>query len=350
MLFELKTPTSGSGERRFIMIIDNVDGNSTNRIEKFIQQNSPINNELIRNDDINDLFHTDIDGNVSIIPTEVITKAKHGKNDQVITMCAFSYCSDVDQDIFELKSANKITAYDLRIYNTVCTLYLNGKNTVSLNEIYAVMTGYKRKNPNKNQIMTIERSLEKLASINVFIDLSEEVNSKLIEDKQPLIDAGILKNNKDKIKRVTIEAKMLSFIVGTIESENGKIFKTIKISSEPTLLTYNRAKRTLITIPIEYIGLINSNASERNLAFQDYLLLRIISFKNGKMRENKILYSTLYRDCGVEMPEDKSNRKRDRVTIKKMMEEWVSAGLLESFHEIRKGNAINGIAFKVNSS
>lgn len=322
---------------------------SSKKIEKFVQQNSPVNNELIRNDAVKDVLHTDIDGNLSVIPTEVISRAKHGKTSQVITMCSFSYGEDVEQKVFELKGANKITAYDLRVYNTVCTLYLNGKATVSLNEIYSVMTGYKKNNPNKIQLDAIENCLNKLSSINVFIDLTDEANSNLIQDKQPLIDAGILKNNKDKIKKATIESKMLSYVVGTIESEKGRIFRSIKILVEPTLLTYNRAKKTLIAIPMEYIGLTNSNASERIIAFQDYLLVRIMGFKNGNMRENKILYNTLYRDSGVGAPEDKSNRKRDRATIKKMMTEWVAAGLLESFSETKKGNTIDGITFKIAS-
>ena len=52
---------------------------TSNKIEKFVQQNSPVNNDLIRNDAVNDIFHTDIDGNLSVIPTEVISRAKHGK-------------------------------------------------------------------------------------------------------------------------------------------------------------------------------------------------------------------------------------------------------------------------------
>lgn len=320
---------------------------TSNKIENFIQQNSPVNNNLIRNESLNDLLHTDIDGNISVTPTEVISRAKQGKTTQVITKCSCSYVEDLDPTLFQLKGANKITAYDLRVYNTVCTLYYNGKTTVSLNTIFSVMTGYKNNNPNKNQIATIERCLKKLSNINMYIDITDEVNSNLIPDKKPLLDAGILKNNKDKTKKVTIESKMLSYAVGTIESENGRIFKSIKILVEPTLLTYNRAKKTLITIPIEYIGFTNSNAVERNIALQDYLLIRIMGFKSGKMRENKILYSTLYRDSGVGAPKDRSNRKRDRTTIKKMFSEWVAAGLLASFAETKKGNAIDGITFEV---
>lgn len=320
---------------------------SSRRLDSFIQQNSPVNNELVRNGVMNDMLHTDIDGQLSIIPTEVTTRAAHGKTSQVVTMCSFSYGEDVDQGIFEIRGANKITAYDRRVYNAVSTLFFNGRNTVSLNEIYSVMTGYKRTNPTKNQLEAIERCLKKLSSVNVFIDITDEINSKIIEDKQPLIDAGILKDSKDKIKRATIEDKMIHIKVGTLESEKGKVFKSIQIVGEPTLLTYNRAKKTLITIPMEYIGLANTNATEKTIAFQDYLLMRIMSYKNGKLRENKVLYDTLYRDSGADKPEDKSNLKRDRQTIIKMMEEWKEAGLITSYQEFKKGASIVGIVFEV---
>lgn len=322
---------------------------TSGRIENFLQQNSPINNELIRNEEMNDILHTNTDGHESIIPTEVITRTRSKKASQVITICSFAYGNDVNQSIFSLKSANTISAYDLRIYNAICTLYLYGINPISLNEIYAVMTGYKKNNPNTSQTSAIERCLEKLSSLNVSIDITDEFKANLIQDKQPLIDAGILKNNKDTIKKVTIEGKMITYIRSTTESEAGKKYRCYTITTGPALLTYNRAKKTLIAIPMEYIVLNNNKTTERLIAFQDYLLIRIMGYKNGKMRENKILYSTIYRDSGVDVPGDKSNRKRDRLAIKNMMNEWIAAGLLESFRETKKGKTIDGIEFEIGS-
>jgi hypothetical protein len=317
------------------------------KLDTFIQQNSPVNNELIRNDDMNDILHTDIDGQLSIIPTEVISRTGKNKTKQVVTMCSFSYGEDVDEGIFEIRGANKITAYDRRVYNAVSTLYYHGRRTVTLNEIYSVMTGYERNNPAKSQLESIEKCLKKLSSVNVFIDLTEEVNSRIIENKQPLIDAGILKSRSDKIKKATIEDKMIHITVGTLVSENGKTFKSIKINGEPSLLTYNRAKNTLITVPMKFIGLSNSNATEKTIAFQDYLLIRILGYKNGKMRENKILYDTMYKNSGVEKPSVRKDLIRDRETVRKIMEEWVQVGLISSYEEFKKGKSYIGISFKI---
>ena len=282
-------------------------------MDSFVQQNSPVNNEMIRNATMNDLYSTDIDGQMQMIPT--VVREKHGKAEPVVSYVSFSYDDTVDLEILNKKGRFNITAYDRRVYNAVSTLFINGRKTVSLSEIFSVMTGYTRKNPAKSQVEAIERSLEKLKSIKVYIDLTDEVTHKVIEDKQPLIDAGILKDHSDKIKKAVIEDNMLHFRKGEIVSEKGKVFKSIQIVGEPTLLTYNRAKKTLLTIPMEFIGLQGQNATDKTIAFQDYLLMRIYGYKNKKMRENMVLYDTLYRDSGQEKPELSKDFIRDRETI-----------------------------------
>ena len=313
------------------------------RIDSFVQQNSPVNNEMIRNAAMNDLYSSDIDGQVQMLPT--VVREKHGKSEPVISYVSFSYDDTADLEILNKKGRFNITAYDRRVYNAVSTLFTNGRITVSLSEIFSVMTGYKRTNATKSQLETIEKSLEKLKSIKVYIDMTEEVRHKLIKDKRPLIDAGILNDQSDRIKRAVIEDNMLHFRKGELISENGKVFKSIQIIAEPALLTYNRAKKTLLTIPMEYIGLESRNATDKTIAFQDYLLMRIFSYKNNKMRENKILYETLYRDSGQERPEDSKGFIRDRETVTKMMQEWKDKGLITDFAEVKEGRSYTGIIF-----
>ena len=315
------------------------------RIESFVQQNSPVNNEMIRNAAMNDLYSDDIDGQLQMLPT--VVRERHGKSEPVISYVSFSYDDTADLEILNKKGRFNITAYDRRVYNAVSTLFTNGRITVSLSEIFSVMTGYKRTNATKSQLETIERSLEKLKSIKVYIDMTEEVRHKLIKDKRPLIDAGILNDQSDRIKRAVIEDNMLHFRKGELISENGKVFKSIQIIAEPALLTYNRAKKTLLTIPMEYIGLESRNATDKTIAFQDYLLMRIFGYKNNKMRENKILYETLYRDSGQERPEDSKGFIRDRETVTKMMKEWKDKGLITDFSEVKEGRSYTGIIFYI---
>ena len=206
------------------------------RVSNLVQQNSPINNEMIRNTAINELYHADDVDQMQMFSHEVIVREKRGKIEPVISYVAFSYDNNVDLEILSKRGRFNITAYDRRVYNAVSTLFINERKTISLSEIYSVMTGYTRKNPTKNQIEAIEKSLEKLKSIKVYIDLTEEVRHKIIDNKQPLIDAGILKDRSDKIKKAVIEDNMLHFRKGEIVSEKGKVYKSIQIVSEPVLL------------------------------------------------------------------------------------------------------------------
>ena len=313
------------------------------RIGRFIQQNSPVNNEMIRNSCLNDLYSDESDGQFRAFPT--VVREQQGKAEQVVSYVSFSYDDSVDLEILNKKGRFNITAYDRRVYNAVSTLFVNGRETVSLAEIFSVMTGYTKKNPSKSQIDSIERSLEKLKSIKVYIDLTAEVKHKLIENKQPLIEAGILSDRNDRIKKAVIEDNMLHFRKGELVSEKGKVFKSVQIIGEPALLTYNRARRTLLNIPMEYIGLEGQNSTDKTIAFQDYMLMRIFGYKNGKMRENKILYETLYRDSGQEKPDDSKGFIRDRETVTRMLEEWKNKGLITDFAEIKEGRSYTGIIF-----
>ncbi len=327
------------GSREAITITENVGL----VVKNFVQQNSPVNNEMIRNSVMNDLYSAEINGQMKMLPT--VVREQHGKSEQVISYVSFCYDDNVDLEILNNKGRFNITAYDRRVYNAVSTLFLNERKTVSMSEIFSVMTGYARANPTQSQLDTIEKSLEKLRRVRVYIDLTEEVKHKMIRDKQPLIDAGILKNHSDKIKKAVIEDNMLHLRRGETVSEKGKIFKSVQIIDEPTLLTYNRAKKTLITIPIEYIGLEGQSTTDKTIAFQDYLLMRIFGYKNRKLHENKILYDTLYRDAGYEKPEDSKGFIRDRETIVKMMEQWKRKGLITEFFEVKEGRSYTGLVF-----
>lgn len=142
-----------------------------------------------------------------------------------------------------------------------------------------------------------------------------------------------------------INSRMLTYNLQTFKSVQGKEFKTFWIQGELCLLTYNRAKGTPISIPMEYVGLSESCSTEKTMAFQDYLLMRIMSYRNGKLKENKVLYDTLYRDSGIGRPKLSKAFISDREAVRKLLEEWVSKGLLSGYTEIKEKRSYTGIPF-----
>ena len=63
------------------------------------------------------------------------------------------------------------------------------------------------------------------------------------------------------------------------------------------------------------------------------------------MKENKVLYSTLYSDSGIERPEARKDFKRDRETVQKLFDVWINKGLITSYQEIMEGRSYNGVIF-----
>ena len=322
-----------------------LDDRKRRRIDTFVQQNSPINNELIRNTALNDLYGTYVDGQIKFYPSSVKVREQSGKRKSVYTLCSLSYSDSVNMDKINKTGRYKITAYDRRIYNAVGSLWLSGQSLMTPTEIFQVMYGYSKKNPTSQQLEAIEKSLHKMQNIVVYIDLTDEVNAGIISHKQALVDAGYLKSTGDSFKSVQINSRMLTYNLQTFKSVQGKEFKTFRIQGEPCLLTYNRAKGTLISIPMEYIGLSESSSTEKTMAFQDYLLMRIMSYRNGKLKENKVLYDTLYRDSGIDRPKLSKDFIRDREAVRKLLEEWVSKGLLSGYTEIKEKRSYIGIQF-----
>ena len=85
------------------------------KIDSFVQQNSPVNNELIRNATMNELYGTEVDGQMRMLPTEVVVREKHGKVEPVISYVSFSYDDSVDLEILNKNGRYKITAYGVSV-------------------------------------------------------------------------------------------------------------------------------------------------------------------------------------------------------------------------------------------
>lgn len=211
-----------------------------------------------------------------------------------------------------------LNGFDRRVYNSLCTLWLFGEKNVTPNRIFAVMHGFAKRSASTDQARKIMDSINKMSDVVVYVDIGQNVR----------ID------------------NMLYIQTNRIKRADGKKCTMIKIISEPILLTYNKAKKTLISVPTECISNSDLNTTEKILAIQDYLLMRIVNFKKKRFPQKKILYYTMYRDSGVKTPELSKDRIRDRRKIYKLMDGWVDKGLIKSYQDIRKGRAYKGIAFE----
>ncbi|MBR6487466.1 MAG: hypothetical protein IKT20_01020 [Clostridiales bacterium] len=342
-------------------------------LDKFIMQGSAVDNNLskinISPDSqpietgmgvMTDLLNEAIDGQTAMVPVKT-RDIKGNKGKSVYTFVSFSYDEeDSDLKISLGQSRNKLTPYDKRTINAIGTLFLAGKDKFSLTELFSVANGYANKRPNKKQLEALERSIRKIGKIRMTLDVSAELAANNFQDKQALVDAGIIKDVDDNIKTAKFEGRLMPVEVAEIESEKGLRSVTIRVLGEPLLLTYNRAKRTLMAVPMEYLRNQNISMSERSIAIQDYLLKRVIGYQKGYFNSNKIMYDTILTATNLVEPAEgekgeydekaaskkRMQKKRDRDLIFNIFDSWVKGGLIDSFSEIVTGaKTYKGIEF-----
>ena len=315
------------------------------KVKNFIIQNSTINHELSRNSELNNLFYSDYDDTEM---TAIFNKATRKPNSS-ITVCSFKYTANINQndcnDIY--MNADKITAYDRRVYNAICTLYSHGRTQMSLYEIYSVVTGYGKKKPSNKQLQNILLSINKMRSVDLFIDLTEEIKTNGIKNMDILYKKNVVKENNNGIKYCVIQDHMLNAAIGHARTNAGTNVHTLILLTQPALFTYNQAKGSLLNIPTQYIAIKDINITEKTIAFQDYFLMRIIGYKNKAMRENKIMYKTLYKEIGEEKPRLSKDFIRDRELINKLFTGWLEEDLIKSYGEIKEDRSYVGITFEI---
>lgn len=346
-----------------------MDSNKRNRavgdeLNRFVIQGSPVDNELTKFD-LNDqgnhvetgmsvmdeLLNERIDGQISMVAVK--SRDKTAKKPAIYTLVNFSYDEDVELQILNQRSSNKLTAYDKRILNAIGTLFLSDKHVFSLTEVYCVANAYTNKRPAKKQLESVEKSIRKLSKINMFLDITSEVEGNNFPDTQVLKDANMLVSSGDKLHGFKFEGRLLPIQICTITSEKGQRSVSIKLETEPLLVTYNRAKRTLFTIPMEYMRSKDVNFSDRSIAIQDYLIKRLYGYGKGYLTQNKILYKTILSECGFSdgskegsSSKIRNQKMRDRDMIQKMFEHWKISGLVDNYCEIiNNSGQFEGVEF-----
>lgn len=309
-------------------------------IKELKMQNSPVNNELARNKALSDDLEPREDKEYTCVRTGK-GRDDHGETNIIYTITNFEYDTKRNQDtkdinVVQLKDHTRITSTDRRILDAVSTMWIRGHIYFTPSELYQVMYGTNTR-PSEQNLMDLQQSVNKLRCILVQLDFTDEFNARLIKDPAQLVELKLLpkKALTDKnylAKKVVINDNLLSLgaiMMGFFGKQVDRYF----IKSEPPLLMYNRIKNTIISIPAKYLTLPVAN-TEKSVAFQNYLLKRIISYQRGALTQSLIMYETIYQETGIAYPENRVENQRNRVIIKKMMDNWIKTGLIKEYKEV----------------
>lgn len=225
-----------------------------------------------------------------------------------------------------INGKKELTPYDREVYDSIITLFVDGKNEVMTPQmIYMTMTGKKNINISSDQVKDINNSITKLMYSDVTIDATQEAEAYGF-------DSFKYSGNLLHAERITA-------------SINNNKVDAIHILKKPVLYDYAERKNQIGRVDIK---LLNSpiNKNKEVIALQGYLMRRILSMKSGKL-SNTILYDTIYKQLEIKAATDGALRKKKskvREQTKKILDYWKTENFIKYYTENKKGNTVYSIS------
>ncbi len=231
-----------------------------------------------------------------------------------------------------------LTEYDELVFNIVYSLWAAGNEVTTVTQIYKTM-GYNGR-PGPKDFQRILNSLNKMAAARITIDNTKEYEATK-------------KDKKGGYKPFKYIGPLLSFEYGPAEINGTYTPDAIFLgesayfhTKEPVLGGFARIRGQITAFKPE---LLNSplNKTSGNLTLENYIRERISHMKNNAKNSpttttknrnfNKILYSTLYKRCGIATPMQKQ-RTPDK--IRKYLDHCIKCGWIKGYKEAADGITI----------
>ena len=321
-------------------------------LDSFGFMNDKVNAQLMQDGEI---FQQKADGQLTL--RWAINQAPQKQEEAVPTYIALTY------DDAGIRTTKKLTAYDKQVYEAIGTRFWNWQQShpqtplyITPREIWLAMNGKAsndgKAKPSKTTEERIRKSIDKMRHIDCYMDISAE------------IEAGYLVIDDERQIGGYIKDYLLNCSEAGFYSEKGNLSNGYRVNYEPVLYTYNRAKKHLLYAPYEMLDTSDYISDSENVAeFKGYLLQQILLMKNaasegkkGKRfkRNNIILLDTLYRDTGIQPPEERiagdyaneatrqqiirRNRKTDRQKIEALLDAWKAKGHIKGYVVLNQNN------------
>ena len=246
------------------------------------------------------------------------------KDPDIKTRVSLSFDFDEKVDL-----PKNYTQYDRAVFNAICSIYEEGTTHFTPSMVYRVMTGKtKDLKITPQTISAVTRSIEKQRKSTVKIDGTAELKKRKIENAEELtFDSNIL--NLDKVTAVV----------------NGAKTECYCFLRSPMLYDYCKCTRQIITVPLKLLDTKSVRNTSDIIVIKEYLLRQIELIKKGYRNNSKMLYDTVFKECGISIT-DRSVTKRYRGYIEKLLQEWVEMKHIKAYNEHKQGNKVVGIEVK----
>ena len=257
----------------------------------------------------------------------------------------------------------RLTAFDKAVYEAVATSFFyhkqrNGSRAfyITPQEVWRIMNGTAStsKTPGAKQVERVCSSLDKFRFTRFYMNITAELKAHYLTMEDERIVKGIVDTYLLKADRVEFT------------TDKGRKITGYRVTDEPILYSYNKAKGHLVLVPYELLDTSDSTGNEGNtIEFRSYLLQQIGLMYEGQRNNSRILYSTLYRDTGTQPPEERLNpanystetaykrnirkeAQRDRDKISALLDAWKAKDWIKGYKPVKKGRAYIGVDIALN--
>ncbi|MDE5583245.1 MAG: hypothetical protein K2J08_06050 [Ruminococcus sp.] len=266
-------------------------------IEKITTQ--PVGSFLFPVDKVNGSIWDNKD-DISTTAITIPLKAEPDNSKRQVTNTVM-LCLD---ELKDNSAIQRLTQYDLRVYMAIGNLYNAGNNKISIKDIYKAMGN--TKNPAPDQRKKILISIEKMSSIRITIDTTEEER------------AGY------RYPNLHIKRRNLLYTKVDVAFKRGQETEVIVLMEEPVLFQFALLRNQYTTVPATLLCSPVSK-TEATLAIENYLLRRIT--ERGK-NDGTILLSTVYEKAGIQT---KQQRYKAKEKIKNLLDYYKEQGFISDY-------------------
>lgn len=238
--------------------------------------------------------------------------AKYGSKQQIPAYYAINF-DELGDDITITK---RLLPFDKRVYIAVAALFNARNNVITLSQIYYAM-GYTGR-PAAKHLTKINDAITKMTGARIFFDNEQETA-------------------KYKYTRFKYDGSLLPLERGTAIVNGQLADAAIHIFREPPLITFAKQRKQITSIDVK---LLQSpiNKTDANLLIDDYLIERISKAKNGKPRNCRILFKTLYAKTGIAT---KKQEQRAPDKIKRYLEHYQQEAFITRFTMEKDGITVH---------
>lgn len=238
------------------------------------------------------------------------TNAKKKGGEEAIILIRIE--NPVDFTTFEedgIKSSRTLTPFDNHVWNVCANLADKGYNIVTLDNIYYNM-GSKSK-PDANKKREIFESIKKMT--NTHIEICNEQEHALYP----------------KYDLIKTEFQLLETRIITAEARGHIVDDAIKILDTPFLFQFAKARNQIASVPSAIFNNDLKLTSE-NVIIEQYLIRRIAHMKHSKKVSRKIIFSTLFDKCNIDV-EKRYQKKRSLEKIEKYLKRFKEAEWIKGY-------------------